>query len=113
MKHHIYADVPVGKLKKIVPKPFHARLHDVRFPAQPYTLLVFSGSKDEVVQSSVVQRALADVTVGKPLLAVAPGFTVESQDALRKRDAEMLALSDFQWTDDSLGGPLAKSEDLA
>ncbi len=104
MKHHIYADVPVGKLKKIVPKPFHARLHDVRFPAQPYTLLVFSGSKDEVVQSSVVQRALADVTVGKPLLAVATGFTVESQEALRKHDAEILVLRDFQVTDRSAGG---------
>jgi len=97
--------VPVGKLKKIVPKPFHARLQGLRFSAQPYTLLVFSGSKDEVVQSGVVRRALDDVTIGKPLLAVATGFTVESQDALRKRDAEILALSDFQWTDDSLGGP--------
>ncbi len=105
MEHHIYADVPVGKLKKIVPKPFHAHLQGLRFPAQPYTLLLFSGSKEEVVPSGVVQRALADVTVGKPLLAVAAGFTVESQEALRKCDAEIVVLSDFQWTDDSLGGP--------
>lgn len=99
MKHHIYTDVPRAKLTRIVPKRFHARLHALPLPQELYTLVVFSGAKDEVVQSGTVQRALADVAGGQPILAVATGFTGESHDILRARDAEIVVLSDLERTD--------------
>lgn len=101
MKHHIYTDVPRAKLTRIVPKRFHARLHGLPFPHELYTLVVFSGAKDEVVQSATVQRALADVGGSQPILAVAAGFTGESLDVFRAHAAQILVLSDFEWTDGS------------
>ena len=101
MKHHVYTDVPRAKLTRIVPKRFHARLHGLPLPHELYTLVVFSGAKDEVVQSGTVQRALAEVAGGQPILAVATGFTGESHDVFRAHDAEVVVLSDFEWTDGS------------
>jgi hypothetical protein len=101
VKHHIYTNVPRAKLTRIVPKRFHARLHGLPLPHELYTLVVFSGAKDEVVQSGTVRKALADVAGGQPILAVATGFSGESHDVCRARDAEIVVLSEFEWTDGS------------
>ena len=85
---------------RIVPAPYRAR-PPVQLPRSSYHLIVFATSKESVVLSGTVAKALKDVPESAQVVVAGSGFTSEGLDLLRKRQAAILTISDFDWTDDS------------
>jgi hypothetical protein len=57
MKFKIYSHISKDKIKRIVPKPFHGNL-PLNLKDDYYSIIIFSGSKDQVFISSIVIKAL-------------------------------------------------------
>ncbi|CAM3126863.1 hypothetical protein PASE110613_17670 [Paenibacillus sediminis] len=56
MKFKIYNQISKDKIKSVVPKPYHGKLL-LNLREEIYSIIIFSGSKDQVFISSIVRRA--------------------------------------------------------
>ena len=101
MKYGITRGVDFEQVQRQVPRRFHKDLASIRQVPGPYTLIIFSGSHDEVTLSPIVERALAEAPPQGTIVAVATGFTAEGYAALAKRSALTVVLGTFYWTDES------------
>jgi ethanolamine utilization microcompartment shell protein EutL len=63
-----------------------------------YTVILFQQDRKSVIYSGAAKRALRP---GEVLIAIGGAFTAEARDALKSAGAEIIALSEFPWTDDS------------
>jgi hypothetical protein len=101
VRHTVLRGLSVNSLRASVPRRYCSQLPD-SLSEQSYTLVLFRSAREDVVLSSVVASALADVNdmVGT-VVAVGGGFTVEGLALLRARKCIILTLSDFYWTDES------------
>ena len=66
-----------------------------------FTLVLFPHDRSDVVLSRVVEKALSQVSIEENPVVAGGCFTLEGLERLRARNAVVLALSDFYWTDDS------------
>ena len=101
MKAQITPDLRPDTLVDRVPPPYREHIPLAQLHAARYTLVVFAASRDEIILSGAVRRALASVPLDTPLVVAGPGFTVEALDLLTARDALVCALGQFHWTDSS------------
>lgn len=101
MKHTVQRGLSADALRATVPPRYRPLLSNA-LPDPPYTLLLFRNDRNDVVLSRAVGAALADVA-GEPeaLVAVGGCFTAEGLELLRARQASVLQLSEFHWTDES------------
>src|SRR5690349_24011821 len=99
MRFQIHDDVAPEALPALVPQRFRERVALVPLGTEPFALILFAGSKDEITLSGVVKRALDDVPAATRLVAVAWGFTVEALAALKERGAVIVVENEFHWTD--------------
>ena len=71
-------------------------------PGPFYTLVLFRNDRNDVVLSRAVESAISDIAdVAEPVVAVGGCFTAEGLELLRARQATVLQLSEFYWTDES------------
>jgi hypothetical protein len=101
LKYKVQRGLSGATLRASVPARYRSRLPD-ELPEPSYTLLLFRNDHNDVVLSRAVKSALDHVaSEAAPLLAVGGCFTAEGLALLRGRQATVLQLSDFHWTDDS------------
>jgi hypothetical protein len=101
VKHTIKRGLSPEGLRASTPARYRPLL-PAELPEPQYTLLLFRLARNDVVLSRVVQSALAEVAdVAGPLVAVGGCFTAEGLELLRARQATVLELSEFHWTDES------------
>ena len=98
----ILKNVKHEELIKRLPKGYAGRLSNASQETK-YMVLLFGTERKDVNLSGHVRRGLRKVSLkrGQVLLAVGGAFTAEAKDVLREAGAEMVSLSDFDWTDDS------------
>ena len=71
-------------------------------PGQSYTLVLFGMHRRDMVLSRILDSALAQIPdLAGQLVAVAGCFSAESLEILRARQAIVLQLAEFHWTDES------------
>ena len=101
MKHTVQRGLSVEALCASVPSRYRPQLPTgLREPK--YTLLLFRNDRDDVILSRSVKSALADVAnESGPLVAVGGCFTAEGLELLQARQAIILQLAEFFWTDES------------
>ena len=88
-----------GKLSHRSPARYRPQLPPLRDGV--YTLLKFRSAREDVVLSRVVADALSHVQdEAAKLVAVGGSFTLEGAELLRARNAVIMQLSDFGWSDD-------------
>jgi hypothetical protein len=101
MKYQIHRAVGRDQVAKLLPASLRPSLPSSLLAEEVYTLLVFR-STVRVVHSSTVEHALKDVDpAAERILAAATGFTANALEILRSRNALILSLDDFHWTDES------------
>ncbi|MEA2602798.1 MAG: hypothetical protein QOF89_3790 [Acidobacteriota bacterium] len=101
MKYQIHRAVDRDHVAKLLPAPLRSLVPGSLLAEEVYTLIVFR-STVRVVHSSTVEHALKDVgPEAERVLAVAIGFTADALEILRVRNALILSLNDYHWTDES------------
>jgi hypothetical protein len=101
MKHQIYRAVGRDQVARLLPASLRPPLPGSLLAEEVYTVLIFR-STVRVVHSSTVEYALKDVgSEAERILAVATGFTADAREILRVRNALILTLNDYYWTDES------------
>ena len=101
MKYTVQRGLSAEALRSSVPARYRSRLPD-HLPDRSYTLLLFRNDRRDVVLSRVVESALAEAAEpdGR-VVAVGGCFTAEGLELLRAREAMVLQLAEFHWTDES------------
>jgi hypothetical protein len=66
-----------------------------------YIMVLFPHSREDVVRSAEVLKALRRVPRGSAVVGVGGTFTVEARAALEERGAVVIGAGDFYWTDKS------------
>jgi hypothetical protein len=98
----VRSHLALTELRKLVPKRFQKHFQALALPAGSFSLVLFSGAKDEVVMSGGVRKALTDLEgTGDTIVAVAFGFTAEALATLRETRAVACTISDHHWSDES------------
>jgi hypothetical protein len=101
MKYQIHHAVGRDEVGKLLPASLRPSVPSSLLTEEVYTLLVFR-STVRVVHSSTVEHALKNAgPEPERILAVATGFTADAFEILRARNALILTLNDFYWTDES------------
>jgi hypothetical protein len=101
MRHVIQRGLSVDTLRASVPNRYRSQIPN-NLPARSYAIVLFRNTREDVVLSTVVESALAEVDdLNETLVAIGGGFTFEGLELLRARKCIILTLSDFYWTDAS------------
>jgi len=103
MKYKIHNNLETKKLKDIVPTAYR----DLEKMLEPklegmVTLIVFPHNRNDVVKSTLVNKALNKINLDAVdnLVALGGCFTKESVAILKSCGAMFLNLSEFNWTDE-------------
>jgi hypothetical protein len=91
------------QIPDVVPPDYKARVRHTVRPGLRYTVILFAHDRQHggVVSSAVVRRALARVPSQVSLLAVGADFTKEASELLHGREANIVRIGEFGWTDAS------------
>ena len=86
------------KLRQIVPSNIRSLLP--KKSDAKYAVVLFRSNNHDIVLSRVAKSALDKIPEGEQIVAIG-SFTAEALEVLESRDAIILLVSDFHWTDDS------------
>ncbi len=103
MKSTIRSGLALENLLRQIPIPYRDRLTRAGLRAESYTLLQFALDRNDVVPSRPVAKALARLEGNRAeqIVALGANFTREALSLLRDRDALVVSLGEFDWTDAS------------
>ena len=90
------------RIPAVVPPDYRGVVRAVTQPGLMYTVLLFAHDRSRgVTTSAPVRRALSDVAIAEPVLAVGANFTQEALALLEERGAAIARLGEYYWTDAS------------
>lgn len=108
MKAAITRGVEGRRLREVLPADLRHRIPTGVDKGELYTVVLFPHTREDVVRSSAVEKALRRVESGRALVAVGGTFTTEARSLLAERGALVISQGDFFWTDASYKVILAK-----
>jgi len=101
MTYSVTKHVTNEKLPKILPRSF-ASLYNGMQISEPITVVAFN---NKVVKSNMIRKAITKVgdESVEAILFVGHNFTQEARLLIASHSGEILAQTDFDWTDESYG----------
>jgi hypothetical protein len=101
VKFTIMKGVEGRRLREVLPAEFrHSVPGEVR-KDERYTVLLFPHTREDVVRSTEVLKAMRRVPRDSAVVGVGGAFTAEARAALVERGAVIISAGDFYWTDKS------------
>lgn len=101
MKATIRQGLPLDQMLAGLPPEYQRLVGPADFPETSYTLVQFPPSRDGVVLSRPVAKALKKLDPGRQVVALGPNFTEEALQVLREHGARVFCIGEFHWTDAS------------
>lgn len=101
MKVTIRKNVEGAQVRDFLPPELRQRVPGALAKEGRYTVILFPHTREDVVRSPEVVKALRRVAPEERVVGVGGTFTVEARDALSERGALIVAMGEFFWTDES------------
>lgn len=101
-KFSILGRLEASRIPVSLPPEFRDRARFTAASGHTYTVVLFAHDRTRsVVTSAHVRRALARIPEDESVLAVGWDFTLEATSLLNGRDAAIVRMGEFGWTDES------------